>query len=358
MKILWLNWRDIKNPEAGGAEVFTHEIASRLANKRYEIELFTSQFPNCNNDEEIDGVRIIRDGSKYSVYKRAERYYKSKKENYDLIIDEINTRPFLTPKYVKGIPILAIFHQLAREFWFYETRFPINLFGYYYFEKKWLSYYRNIPTVTISNSSRNDLEEMGFKEILMVPEGLKVNPLSELKEKGSIPKIIFVGRLKKAKLPHHALEAFSIIKREFEDAQMSFVGDGYLRKKLEESKIKDVTFYGRVNEELKYQLLSRAHLILVPGIREGWGLVVTEANAMGTPAIGYNVPGLRDSIKNEETGILVNNNSPTELARSAISLLQKPEKLNKLSMNALGFARKFSWNATAMEFEKIIKRME
>ena len=97
---------------------------------------------------------------------------------------------------------------------------------------------------------------------------------------------------------------------------MSFIGDGYLRKKLEESKIKDVTFYGHVNEELKYQLLSRAHLILVPGIREGWGLVVTEANAMGTPAIGYNVPGLRDSIKNDETGILVKNNSPYELARA------------------------------------------
>jgi glycosyltransferase involved in cell wall biosynthesis len=202
------------------------------------------------------------------------------------------------------------------------------------------------------------LEEMGFKKILMVPEGLKVSPLSELKKKESIPKIIFIGRLKKAKLPHHALEAFSIIKREFEDAQMSFIGDGYMRKKLEKPKIKDVTFYGHVNEELKYQLLSRAHLILVPGIREGWGLVVTEANAMGTPAVGYNVPGLRDSIKNDETGILVKNNSPNELASSAISLLQKPEKLHELSTNALAFARKFSWDTTAMEFEKIIKGMK
>jgi len=355
LRILWYNWRDIKNPEAGGAEVFTHEIASRLVNKNHEVHLFTSAFANSPDVEKIDGVRVIRDGSKYSVYKKAEKYYKSKKEDYDIVIDEINTRPFLAPKFVKDVPILAIFHQLAREFWFYETRFPINLLGYYYLENKWLSKYRNVPTVTISNSSRKDLEERGFQKILMVPEGLKVTPLSELKKKGSIPKIVFMGRLKKAKLPHHALEAFSIIKKEFNDAEMSFIGDGYMRKKLQKSKTRDVTFYGRIDEELKYRLLSHAHIILVPGVREGWGLIVTEANAMGTPAVGYNVPGLRDSIIDGKTGVLVKVNSPGEIARSAISLLREPEKLYELSANALAFARQFNWDTTAIEFEKIIE---
>ena len=45
-------------------------------------------------------------------------------------------------------------------------------------------------------------------------------------------------------------------------------------------------------------------------MREGWGLVVTQANAMGTPAIGYDVPGLRDSTRYDETGINVIEKSP------------------------------------------------
>jgi glycosyltransferase involved in cell wall biosynthesis len=354
LRILWLNWRDIKNPDAGGAEVFTHEIMRRLISKNYRIDLFTSRFPNSHSIEDIDGVRILREGGKYGVYRKAKQYYNSHRERYDLVIDEINTRPFLTPKFVKEKPILAIFHQMAREFWFYETRFPLNYLGYYYLERKWLSYYRNIPTVTISNSSRQDLVKMGFKNIFMVPEGLSVKPLPKPNKKEPTPTLVFIGRLKKAKLPHHALQAFSVIKKEMEDAQMWIIGEGYMRKELENSNIRDVIFYGHIKDELKYELLSRAHMILVPGVREGWGLIVTEANAMGTPAIGYNVPGLRDSIRDGETGIIVKENSPYDLATSAKFLLKNQDMLDKFSINALNYAKQFSWDNTINAFEKII----
>src|SRR5919107_3651321 len=155
-----------------------------------------------------------------------------------------------------------------------------------------------------------------------MPPGLNTTPLSNVKKKEDNPTVVFIGRLKKAKLPHHALHAFSIIKREIPDAKMWIIGDGYLRQKLESSERKDVTFYGHVSNEIKYELLSRAHIILVPAVREGWGLVVTEANAMGTPAIGYDVPGLRDSIRHGETGITIKGGSPEAMAQQAISLLR------------------------------------
>ena len=71
MNILIYNWRDIRNPAAGGAEVFTHEIARRWVERGNEVTMFTSAFAGCRKEEVVDGVRIIRDGGKYSVYWKA-----------------------------------------------------------------------------------------------------------------------------------------------------------------------------------------------------------------------------------------------------------------------------------------------
>ena len=354
MRILWYNWKDLRNPDAGGAEVYTHEVMKRLAKRGHEMTLFTSKFKDCQLNENIDGVDIIRDGNKYTVYLKAKSYSKAYKHHYDLIIDEINTRPFLIPKFVREKQVIALIHQLAREFWFYETKFPLNYIGYYYLEKKWLSNYKNLITLTVSDSTKVDLEQLGFKKLFVVPNGLNVIPLSNVKGKEANPTVVFMGRLKKAKLPHHALQAFSIIKREIHDAKMWIIGDGYFRKKLESFKKEDVTFYGHISNEKKYELLSRAHIILVPAIREGWGQVVTEANAMGTPAIGYHVPGLRDSIMHSETGITIIEKTPEAMAQQAISLLRDSDRLSRYSKNALDFSRQFSWDNTVNLFEKIL----
>jgi glycosyltransferase involved in cell wall biosynthesis len=354
MRILWFNWRDIRNPEAGGAEVITHEVMERLAKRGHEMTLFTSRFKDCELNENLNGINIIREGNKYTVYKNAENYLKAYKHDYDLMIDEINTRPFFTLKFAREKQVIAVIHQLAREFWFYETKFPLNYIGYYYLEKKWLSNYKHTTTVALSNSTKADLEELGFKRVFTIPPGLSVEPLSNVREKEARPTLVFMGRLKKAKLPDHALQAFSIIKGEIPDAKMWIIGDGYFRKKLESIERKDVRFYGKISNEKKYDLLSRAHIILVPAVREGWGLIVTEANAMATPAIGYDVYGLRDSIRNGETGITIREKTPSAMAQQAISLLRDPDRLYNYSKNALEFSRQFSWDNTTNLYERIL----
>lgn len=358
MKVLWFNWRDIKNPDAGGAEVFTHEVMKRLQKKSgYSLTLFTSSYDGAKPEERVDGVDIQRQGGRYSVYHKARKYYESNGGKYDVVIDEINTRPFMTPKFVKNKPIIALFHQLAKEFWFYETRFPLNYIGYYFLEKRWLSQYKNILTLTVSESSKQDLEKLGFNRIDVVSEGLNVSPLSKVAEKDPSPTVVFMGRLKKAKLPDHAIEAFSKIRQAIPNAKMWVIGDGYMRKELQDMAPDGVTFYGRVDDETKYNLIKRAHLILTPAIREGWGLVVTESNAMGTPAVAYNVPGLRDSVKDGETGILVKENSPNDLAKHAITLLRDKDTLTRLSNNALQFSSQFNWDKTANEFDSILSSL-
>ena len=214
MHVLWFNWRDIKHPDAGGAEVLTHEVMRRLIKKGYDVTLFVAQIPSGLQNENIDGINIIRHGGKYTVYNKAKEYYNKHKDCYDIVIDEINGKPFLTPKFVKEKPILAVFHQMVREEWFYEVYYPLNYILYYYQERKWLSYYKNIPIATVSNSSKEDLERIGMKKIFMVSEGLSVTPLSRVQRKESNPTVVFIGRLKRHKLPHHAIRAFSIIKRE------------------------------------------------------------------------------------------------------------------------------------------------
>jgi glycosyltransferase involved in cell wall biosynthesis len=93
----------------------------------------------------------------------------------------------------------------------------------------------------------------------------------------------FLGRLKRHKLPDHAIVAFSMVNAQFPDAKLWVTGEGYMLER--KFKVRDVNFHGRVSSELKYALLSRSHLALVPATREGWALVVTDANSVGTPVV-------------------------------------------------------------------------
>ena len=355
MNILIYNWRDIKNPDAGGAEVFTHEIARRLVDNGHNITWFTAKFSGCQKEEIVDGIKIIRDGNRYTVYLKAREYYKKyfSKQGFDVIIDEINTIPFFTPKFVNnGEKIVVLIHQLAREFWFYETKFPINYLGRYFFEDRWLKSYVDIPTMTVSESTKKDLVDLGFKNISIIPEGINFKPLDCVGEKEKDPTFIFVGRLKKAKLPDHAIRAFNIVKKEIPNAKLWVVGNGYYKKELEEMAGDGVTFFGSVDGNKKLELMSKTWAILVPGVREGWGLVVTEANAMGTPAIGYNVPGLRDSIKDGCTGFLCDPNCES-MAKNCIKFLNGDKE--HIFKNGLISSRFFDWDASTEKFLQTLK---
>ena len=154
------------------------------------------------------------------------------------------------------------------------------------------------------------------------------------------------------------MEAFTIIKEHIPGAKLWVIGDGPMLNDLRRVYgNQDVTFYGRTSEEQKYALLRRAHLILVPSIREGWGLVATEANSMGTPAIAYDVHGLKNSVIDKETGILIKDRSEESLAHAAITLLSDRGLLRQYSENALAYSKRFTWHDAAKEFERIMETL-
>jgi glycosyltransferase involved in cell wall biosynthesis len=342
----------------GGAEVFTHEVAKRWVQAGHEVTLFTSEFPNCKQEEVLDGVRVVRRGGKYSVYWRAKRCYEKlfSREGYDVVIDEINTRPFFAPKFVdKGEKVVGLIHQLAREYWFYETRFPMSYLGYYFLEDRWLKNYVDVPIVTVSESTRKDLLSLGFKRVFVVPEGLNFKPLNKMPRKEEHPVVAYVGRLKRAKRPDHAVKAFEIVREKVPEAELWILGDGPSKKDLQAMAGEGIKFFGGLSDAERHERVGRSWVLVNPSIREGWGLNVVEANALGVPCVAYDVPGLRDSVKNGESGLLAEAGNVEDLAEKVVMVLISYSMRARLGKNALGFSKGFSWDNAAEGFMKVVK---
>ena len=297
MRILIFNWKDRAHPAAGGAEVFTEKVARALVARGHRVTLFAAAVEGRPERETVGGVEIVRRGSRLGVYRAARRFWAEQpRGSFDVVVDEINTRPFLTPRWIHDTPILALIHQLAREIWFYETPFPLSLLGRYVLEPFWLRAYREVPAMTVSQSSADSLEHYhGWRDVTVVPEGHTPHPVPAV-AKETRPTVVFLGRLVAMKRPQHAIEAFRLLCTRFPSAQLWMIGDGPLLERLRSAVAVGVTFLGRLERGELLERLARAHVLVVTSIREGWGLNVSEAAACGTPSIGYAVPGLVDAV--------------------------------------------------------------
>ena len=165
----------------------------------------------------------------------------------------------------------------------------------------------------------------------------------------------YVGRLKKSKRVHHILRALALVTKKIPDAKLYVVGEGdekyknYLKKLVKRNNLKNnVKFTGYIDFIERNKLMSRAEAIIVASVKEGWGLIATEANALGTAAIVYDVDGLRDSVRNNVTGLVVEPD-PDHLSEAIVGYLQDNELKRRLSKNALEDSRRFDWDKSAME---------
>ena len=283
MNIAILNWRDLAHPDAGGAEVFVHEVGRHWVEEGHSVTLLSSRPPRLPSDDVQDGLRIrrigrLRDGSHHYLAPRAAV---SETTTPDVLLESVNTIPYFLPlRRNLTTPFATLVHQMARDVWRYHLPAPLAHVAQLA-EPRMYSPYRRRTIAAVSNSTKLDLESAGVRDVKVIPQGGPGRQTLHV-EKEKDPTFLFVGRLTANKRPDHALEAFRLIRRDLPTASLWVIGDGPMRAELMRDAPLGTHFFGRVDRRELLERMTRAHLLLVTSVREGWGLVVTEANSLGT----------------------------------------------------------------------------
>jgi glycosyltransferase involved in cell wall biosynthesis len=322
----------------------------------------------------LDGIKIIRRGSLvFGVQIEAFKWYLFEQhDKFDLVIDQFHGIPFFSPLYVRQKK-LGFIHEVTKDIWKLNPwPRPLNFIpafiGFFFEPFVFKKLYKNINFMTVSDSTKQDLSVWGInpKKIHVIHNGINRKNI-KIWSKEKTKTITFLGALAKDKGVEEALEIFKILNDKSPQKLNFWVvgrGDVKYEKKLKENAkklgLKNIKFWGFVDEKLKFRLLSKSHLLLNTSVREGWGLVVIEAALVGTPTVAFNVPGLRDSIINNKTGLLCTDKN--EIANKIISLFRSERKYNLMKKNALKWASNFSWEKSGDKsfnlINNIVKHMD
>jgi len=384
MKILILNWRDKGHPLSGGAEIVTHEHAKSWVKRGHKVTWFTSWYAPVGRVEYVDGIRMIRQGGFLTVYPVAMLYVFLHGKEYDVVVDEIHGFPFFSVLLTKT-PVVVFIHEIAGVIWDFMYPFPINVIGKFV-EKHYFRLYKSCQFWTDAPSTVEELVARGIprKQCTAIACPITHDETWDNEQKAESPPssldkfrtsdghsskqrnstYIFVSRVVKMKGIEEVIKAFSFIVREQHKAQLWIVGGGdatyieELKGMIAEYGVgKNVTFFGKVSEQKKFDLMARSHILLHASVKEGWGLVVLEAASVGTPSVVYDVPGLRDVVKNRKTGIVVRNNSPQEMVKEALRLMGDKKQYQKYQNNGKEWVGSMKWENVVKESITILKKV-
>ncbi len=360
MRILAVNWLDLENPQAGGAEVHFFEIFRRLVDRGHEVTLVASGWRGADATASIGGIAVKRIGGRYTFALQGRGMVRRELEasQYDIVVEDINKLPLYMPT-LTDLPVYVIVPHLFGTTAFREASVAVA-------SAVWLAE-RAIPAVyegaafhAISESTRLDLVARGVSrsaiEVIFPgvdTEWFTPDPAIQRFEK---PTFLYVGRLKRYKGIDAILRALALVRAEGLDARLRIAGRGGDLERLERlAKTLGletvVQFHGFVPEPEKRDLLRRAWAIVFPSAKEGWGIVNVEAAACGTPALASDSPGLRESVRDGSTGILVPHGDTLALADAIARLCRQPALVNSYGGNARQFAETLSWDQAAEETE-------
>ncbi|MEU6915094.1 glycosyltransferase family 4 protein [Streptomyces olindensis] len=360
--ILVLNWRDPAHPQAGGAEAYAYEIARRLARAGARVTFFAARFPGSPKSESADGVRVLRGGGTFGVYPAAAAHLLRNRHTYDAIVDFQNGIPFFsplfTPRWTADICVIHHIHQKQFDLFF---PWPVNSVGRLLEKQisRWV--YRGRAIVAVSPSTRQGVRaELGFTNpIYLVPNG-SPRPHPTRVARAETPTITVVSRMTPQKRVDLLLRALPELRRRWPDLRIDLAGDGTELPKLRTLASalgldRAVEFHGHVSEERKRVLLGRAWLTVVPSVAEGWGLTVIEANSMGTPALAFDVPGLRDAVQHGYNGWLIPTESAlTEGIATALTELGDAGIRERTARRCVAWSSRFSWDDSADRLARVV----
>jgi glycosyltransferase involved in cell wall biosynthesis len=354
--VLFVNWRDLSHPEGGGSERYVHRVAEGLAAAGLRVTLLCAAHDRASADEVVGGVRIVRRGGRLSVYPRALAAVLRHRPR--LVVDVQNGIPFGSTLVTRA-PVTVVVHHVHREQWPIVFGRIGGRIGWWLESVVAPRLYRRARYVTVSEATRSELVGLGIAgdRITVVPNGVEpILPVAT--PRSATPRLVVLGRLVPHKRVEHALEVLARLSPRWPDLRLAVVGEGWweaqLRAEAERLGVADrVEFTGFVDEPAKHEQLAAAWIHLCPSVKEGWGLVVTEAGGHGVPTVGYrSAGGLRESVLDGVSGVLVDDLD--ELTAAVARLLEEPDTRAAMGAAATRHAAGFHWPASIRGFAAVL----
>ncbi|MGD9522839.1 MAG: glycosyltransferase family 4 protein [Gemmatimonadales bacterium] len=360
MNLLLVNWQDLRNPQSGGAEIHLFELFRRLADRGHRVRLVCSGFAGAPAVEVVEGIEVHRTGDRLSFALRGRGAVRRalRAERPDVVVDDVNKLPLCVPTLTDR-PVYAVIPHLFGTTAFQEVSWPMAT-TVWAAERLIPVAYRRAWFHAISESTRDDLVARGIPadRIAVVHPGVDAERYAPdpAVERADPPRFVYLGRLKRYKGVEHLLRALALARRERGDLSLDIAGSGDDRPRLEALAgslgIADaVRFLGFVDEAAKLSLLRQAVANVFPSPKEGWGITVMEAAACGTPSLASDAPGLRDSVRDGLTGLLVPHGDAAALARAMVRLAGDPALVVRLGRAARQHALEHSWDAATDRVE-------
>ena len=360
-----VNWNDRENPHAGGAEIHRHEIFGRLARAGHRIDLLASSWPGAGATAEVDGMQVHRVGSRnsFALLGRGAARRMLAANRYDVVVEDINKLPFFLASATR-LPFCVIVPHLFGTTVFDEARWPVAAVVWAA-ERPIPWAYRRAAFHAISDSTKADLVARGVpaERVTVIYPGVDSTwycPDPSTKRTAR-PTFLYVGRLKRYKGVEYALRAVAAARARGTDLRLDVAGKGDDRPRLEAlardlGLTEQVRFLGFVDDREKRRLLRESWAVVFPSPKEGWGITNVEAAACGTPAVASDSPGLRESVRDGETGYLVPHGDVAALTERLLALAGDSKRVELLGAAGRRFAERLTWERAAEETARHLER--
>lgn len=359
MHVVIFNWRDLDQPKAGGAEVITHALASGLAQRGHFVVWFTSRSNGQSEEAQRDGYAVVRRGSELTCRFHAFAWLRARRDTFDVIVDEVNTLPFLS-RFATRKPVVLWQHQLAREVWLAEAP-PVLAQAGYVLEPVLQALYARTPVVTLSDSSAESFARIGMRGDVRVIHA----PLAQAEGTPGSPvvaRIGYVGRVAPSKRIDHLIRALALVRRQVPNATLVVIGAGPEKERARLAALAQrlgvadaVELKGRIPSSERDALARTFDVLALASLREGWGLVVSEAARHCVPSVVYPVAGLVDSVVDERTGLVTARESPEDLANALLRVISDRELRDRLGAAAAARLRAFPPELFIDRFEAFLE---